>query len=241
MNVLILVAGIGARLMNATHTPKCLLVLGGQSLLYRYLDALIPYASRIDNNVLVVGYMGEMVQTHAKAHMLGGMVRIVDNPLYEHGSILSAFAALEYFDRDVMLMDGDVFFTPPLLDKLMESKHGNGMLIDTTSSNTGEEIMGGGDDTRIQLIARGMSTPAEIYGEWVGFARMSAKAAGTFSRLLNQQVGNGVMDEGYEDLLQRLVDVEQFNLILVDGQPWIEIDFPKDLEKALEFASKQLH
>ncbi len=240
MNVIVLAAGVGTRLREVTRLPKCLLVVGGRSLLHRYLDALTPYASRIENFVLVVGHEAQAIERHAAEHPLGSLLRTVHNPAYEQGSVLSAFAARDYFQQDVLLMDGDVFFTPPLLDRLMAAVQRNALLVDTASSNTGEEIMAGANRGRVTAIARGMSGSFDTYGEWVGFLRMGSETASRFGGLLAQRVNNGLQTAGYEDVLQQLVDEERFGMVLADGLPWTEIDFPQDLTRAERLASAGL-
>ena len=240
VNVIVLVAGVGRRLREVTRRPKCLLVVRGMSLLHRYLDALMPYASCIENFVLVVGHAAQAIERHAAEHPLGSLLRTIYNPSYEQGSVLSAFAARDYFQQDALLMDGDVFFTPPLLDRLMAAVQRNALLVDTASSNTGEEIMAGANRGRVTAIARGMSGSFDTYGEWVGFLRMGAEASSRFGDLLTQCVSNGLETAGYEDVLQQLVDEERFGMVLVDGLPWIEIDFPQDLTRAERLASAGL-
>jgi choline kinase len=240
VNVIVLVAGVGNRIREVTHGPKCLLIVGGKSLLHRYLDALTPYASRIENFVLVMGHEAQAIERHAAEHPLGGLLRWVYNPSYEQGSVLSALAAQDYFQQDVLLMDGDVFFTPPLLERLMAAVQRNVLLVDTTSSNTGEEVMAGANHGRVTAIARGMSGSFDIYGEWTGFLRMGPEASSKFRDLLAQFVKNGPESVGYEDVLQQLVDEERFDIVLADGLPWIEIDFPQDLARAERLASAKL-
>jgi choline kinase len=240
VNVIVLIAGVGNRIREVTHGPKCLLVVEGKSLLHRYLDALTPYASRIENIVLVVGHEAQAIERHAVEHPLAGLLRLVYNPSYKQGSVLSALAARDYFQQDVLLMDGDVFFTPPLLEKLMSAIQRTVLLVDTTSSNTGEEIMVGADHGRVTAIARGISGLFDIYGEWIGFLRMGPETSSKFSDLLAQVVKSGPESIGYEDVLQQLVDEERFGIVLADGLPWIEIDFPQDLAQAEKLASANL-
>ena len=64
MRAIVLVAGVGWRLKPYTETtPKCLMEIGGKSLLRRYLDAFA--ALGVDEAVLVVGHLKEQIMAEA--------------------------------------------------------------------------------------------------------------------------------------------------------------------------------
>jgi len=61
MKAIILAAGVGKRLWEVTqHRPKCLIEIGGQTLLHRYLTALRSVG--IYRAGIVVGYKQEMIR-----------------------------------------------------------------------------------------------------------------------------------------------------------------------------------
>ena len=61
MKAIILAAGVGKRLWPVTqHKPKCLIEIGGQTLLSRYLESLA--AVRIRQATIVVGYKQDMIR-----------------------------------------------------------------------------------------------------------------------------------------------------------------------------------
>ena len=74
-------------------------------------------------------------------------------------------------------MDGDVYFEPTLVSRLLEGPAENLLLVDTRSVNSGEEIMAGARGGRLVEIGRGMGGDFDVYGEWVGFLRASRSAA----------------------------------------------------------------
>ena len=66
MKAIILAAGVGKRLWPVTqHRPKCLIEIGGRSLLVRYLEALAGVGVR--EAVIVVGYKQDMIRTVTEA------------------------------------------------------------------------------------------------------------------------------------------------------------------------------
>ncbi|MDP7532360.1 MAG: NTP transferase domain-containing protein, partial [SAR202 cluster bacterium] len=134
---IILVAGVGRRLRGQTDEPKCLLSIGGRSLIHRYLDILAEPDSGVAKVGMVVGYKGDLIVSHVQEHAFGGAVAYATNPDYEKGSALSLLTAYENFeiDGDMMLMDGDVYFEPDVLHRLLASANANSMLVDPSSVN----------------------------------------------------------------------------------------------------------
>ena len=62
MKAVILAAGIASRLRPLTdNIPKCLLELGGKSILERTIDNLINYS--IEEFIIVTGYLEEKIKS----------------------------------------------------------------------------------------------------------------------------------------------------------------------------------
>ena len=98
MKAVILAAGEGKRLYPVTqHMPKCLLELGGRTLLARYLDALRSLG--IKQVVIVVGYKQEMIRLAVKSYQGAVDIRFVANENFQRGSIGSLWAARHELDR----------------------------------------------------------------------------------------------------------------------------------------------
>ncbi|MDP6800529.1 MAG: phosphocholine cytidylyltransferase family protein [SAR202 cluster bacterium] len=240
MMAIILAAGVGRRLRDYTVDPKCLLEFGGRSLIHNYLDALSEPETGVTEVGIVIGYRGDLIKRHVQEHAFGGAVSFKTNPEYEKGSALSLLAAYENFDinGDTLLMDGDVYFEPPLMRRLMKSSDPNAMLVDSSSVNTGEEIMMGIDNGRVVAVGRGMDGAFDIHGEWIGFMKMdgdgSRKFQGAVKRLVEEQ-GDGV---GYEDAIHRLCNTVSMGCERVHDLRWIEIDTPEDVARARSLAEQ---
>ncbi len=240
MMAIILVAGVGRRLRGQTDEPKCLLSIGGRSLIHRYLDILAEPDSGVAKVGMVVGYKGDLIVSHVQEHAFGGAVAYATNPDYEKGSALSLLTAYENFeiDGDMMLMDGDVYFEPDVLDRLLASANANSMLVDPSSVNTGEEIMMGVIDERVAAVGRGMEGAFDVHGEWIGFMKTDTDGTREFLSAVNrlvQEQGDGV---GYEDAIQGVCAAVAMGYELVDDLRWTEIDTPEDVAKAVSLAEQ---
>ena len=73
------------------------------------------------------------------------------------------------------------------------------------------------------------------WGEWIGFSRFDAAVAARIAQATARIVEAGRRDALYEDAFREVVVAEPpgaFGVEDVTGLPWVEIDFPEDLEKA---------
>ena len=118
MKAVILAAGIGRRLQVLTQNhPKCLLSIGGKTLLSRYLDNLEHVG--ISHVTIVVGYKEELIREAVAAWPGTLPVNFLVNEQYERGSIGSLWVARHAFDDDTVIMDADVLFHPTILERLV--------------------------------------------------------------------------------------------------------------------------
>ena len=231
MKAIILAAGVGKRFREVTEQrPKCLIEIQGKTLLERTLRALGTAGVR--DAVVVIGYRGEMIKQTIGPTCAGVQVRYVFNNHYEKGAILSLWSARAEFDDDIIIMDADVLFPVALIDRLVRSLHPNCFLLDASAVNTGEEQMLLTRGGRVLNIVRGGSGDFELIGESVGFLKVSRNDAPLLRAILDDLVAQGRDTIEHEEafplfLAQRVVGFER-----VDDLPWIEIDFPADLEQA---------
>ena len=72
-------------------------------------------------------------------------------------------------------------------------------------------------------------------GEWIGFSRFDPAIAAKIARATDRILEAGRRDALYEDAFREVVVSEPpgtFAVEDVTGLPWVEIDFPEDLQKA---------
>lgn len=231
MTAIILAAGVGKRLLEASRgRPKCLIEVGGRSLVLRLLEGLA--ASGVQDVVVVTGFGAEVLRAAVGAGLDGLRVRFVHNPRFREGAILSLHTAREALGGPALVMDADVLCPTAMLARLVHSPHPNCFLLDATSGNTGEEQMLLVREGRVLDIVRGGAPGYELSGESVGFLKLSAEGARLLRTLLEARVAAGDTgiehEQVYPDLLARIpVGFER-----VDDLPWTEIDFPEDIVRA---------
>lgn len=233
MRAILLVAGAGWRLKPHTEaTPKCLLDVGGKSLLLRYLE--IFSALGIREVVLVVGFLKEMVMAEAARGPADMQVRFVQNDQFTKGNILSLWHARQECDDEVIIMDGDVLYPQELLARLLASPDPNAIVVDERFQDSGEEQKVVCEDGWVVEVTKKISGDPRVRGEAVGFLRLSAEAAEVLRGILEEFIETGKDTLEYEETFREFAAEVPIGLVEVGDLPWIEIDFEEDLARARE-------
>lgn len=231
MRAIILAAGVGWRLKPQTEaTPKCLLELGGKTLLRRYLEAFAILG--IPEAVLVIGYLKEQVAAEAARGPAGVRVRVVENDRYMRGNILSLWQARHEFDDDVLIMDADVLYPRELLARLLATPDANAIAVDEQFKDTGEEQKVVCEDGWVVEVTKKIGQDSRIRGAEVGMLRLSAEAAEILRGILEEFIETGKDSVEYEDAFRELAGEVPIGVVEVGDLPWIEIDFQEDLTRA---------
>jgi choline kinase len=228
MRAILLAAGSGRRLQRLF--PKCLIDVGGMTLLSRALRALA--AVKVSEVWVVVGYRHDLITAELNRCPSPVSVVCVRNDAFLRGSVRSLWAAREALTSEALVMDADVLFPVPLLRRLVQSPHGNCVLGDPRSSFSGEEMMLTIHGDRVWDITRGVRDPSQVLGEGVGFYKLDRLAAHFLRGLLEEWMARGRDHEEYEEAFRILFKSCVFGYELVGDLPWTEIDFPEDINKA---------
>jgi L-glutamine-phosphate cytidylyltransferase len=231
MKAIILAAGVGKRLWPVTqHRPKCLIEVGGQSLLVRYLEALAGVG--VQQAVIVVGYKQEMIRAVAGDGLSGVDVRYLTSDQYQRGSITSLWRAREELTGDVLIMDADVLFHRQILKRLIASASPTALLLDDTVTQQTEECMAIVRGGRVVALSKRMPDRYDLAGEGVGFLKVRGADCPTLIASLQTHIERGEVDMEYEDGLREFFEQVRVGYEPIGDLPWTEIDFQEDLVHA---------
>jgi choline kinase len=231
MKAIILAAGVGKRLWEVTQfRPKCLIEIGGQSLLHRYLESLAGVGiRRVD---IVVGYKQEMIRKAVEQNSCGVKVTFIANEQFHRGSISSLWIVRDLFDDDTIVMDADVLFHREILRRLVSSPSENALLMDETVKQTGEECMVVVAGGRVTALTKKVPEHYDYVGEGVGFLRVRYADTPRLVSSLRSYIDKGAWDMEYEDGLLGFFQDVRVGHERIGGLPWTEIDFIGDVKKA---------
>ena len=235
MTAILLAAGVGKRLLGLTGgRPKCLIEIGGKTLVGRLLEGLA--AAGVSEAVIVAGFGEDALRAAVGADPVsrsGGIaVSWLTNPRYREGAILSLWTARTKLDSPVLVMDADVLCGPEMIARLVRSPHRNCFLLDASIEPTGEEQMLLVEGERVRNIVRGGAPGYELAGESVGFLKLSAGGARVLRELLEIRVAAGHTGIEHEEVYPELLDRVEVGFERVDGMAWTEIDFADDVTRA---------
>lgn len=217
---LVLAGGCGTRMGGiGDELPKCLLEVGGSLLIDHQLRALAEMG--IDDTLVVVGHHGSRVDS-----IVAGRARTVLNPDYRSTDSLRSFQiAQEALNGPLLLVNGDVLFSPEILRGLLAA--GPDHLAYDSDSRCGDE------QTKVhlkgdRLLAASKQLPGELAsGESIGMLFLDTHTA----RAMCHNAAEILARDPRASLPDALVGL---NLCVFDiaGLPWIEIDTPSDLDAA---------
>ena len=225
MKAIILAAGQGSRLgAKAKGMPKALQRVGNRPLIEHQLEALS--AEGVGPVVVVIGHGADHIKT-----VLGDSVEYVfNNKAAETNSLYSLWLARDWLREDVLLLNCDVLFHPEVLKKLLRAG-GNALAYDSTSAS-------GAEQTKVGLRGPNVSDLGKDFpetgarGENVGIIKLDAKGSSALKSKAEAIIGTGDENSWVTEAVRGVlaeVDVEAVN---VAGLPWVEIDFPYDLDRA---------
>ena len=222
--------------MGDDHPPKSLLRFGDLSLLERHLTLLQHMG--IEDIVIAVGYKADLIQQAISDFNTSLNITTIHNPDYEQGSVVSLWAVRSYLqqDDDILLMDADVLYDQRLLARLMTTEYANCLLLDRDFESGDEAVKLCVRDGKLVEFRKHVSTELryDFAGESVGFFRFSGSTAMRLGDQVADYIKRGASKDHYEEAIRDLMlaDKQAFGYEDISGLPWIEIDFPEDVERA---------
>jgi len=239
MKAIIYAAGVGRRMGPRTaNLPKVLLEFGGKTLLRRHLESLSAVGVR--EVVVVTGWHHERVDAEIERLLRDHPLRLeaVRNESFREGSALSVWAAEAHLTPEaapLLLMDGDVLYGPEMLSRLLDSPSGTCLLLDRRCAlNEADPVLVAVRGGRPFDFTKAYRGPYEEIGESIGFFKVGTRDVPRFREAARARTTGTRRSETLEDIVRELVQEGLFGREDVTGLPWIEIDFPQDVERALK-------
>lgn len=232
MKGIILAAGRGVRLgPHTADKPKSLIPLGGITLLQRNVENLRK--AGVKEVVVVVGYRHEMIEDMLAKNFPANFYRTIMNPDYTRGSGSSLVCAQQEMQGDIIMVESDLLYDGEILKRLSAPSVKKALTMGFFNHNR-KEVKLYLKNNYIQKAQWAEPEDKEADGDWVGFTRLDSEGSHALKTILEQTHPEQGKEIGYESFIFELVQKYQFQSILIQDLPWIEIDNEIDLKKAIE-------
>ena len=241
----ILAAGMARRLRPLTDTkPKCLLEVGGRTLLQRTVDAMT--AAGVTEFVVVTGYRADMIRDFLQQNYIfksqtsnlkpQTSFTFLHNADYEHNNnIYSLWLSMQaVHGREVLLMDSDILCDPQTVARVA-AQQGSALALNRHELGEEEMKVVVDGDMRITEISK-TCRPEDALGESVGIEKFTA----AYSEALAAELDKMILDEGlidifYERAFERLIPQgHTFTVVDTTDLFSYELDTPDDYHRAQE-------
>ena len=233
MKAIIMAAGIGSRLKKQLgNQPKCCTQVGDELLVERMLRLLAEKG--IKDVALVLGYQSEVVIGRLRGKT---SARFYINPFFNvTNSIASLWFAREELDGqdDVVILNGDLFFEPSLLDSVIASTDNVVMFADPRRAQEADYKFGY-DHGLLRRYGKNLR-PEESTGEYIGVAKLRRPFIGTFRAGLEVLIAAQQHTLWWEDVLYNLcATLRPVHIVEICDSFWAEVDYIEDYERIQAF------
>ncbi len=235
MKAIILAAGRGTRISRfIDERPKCTVDIGGTTLIEYTVDLL--QSKGIEEIVIVIGYQAEYV----KEVLRDRSVTFVYNPFFDvTNGIASIWFARQHLvpGEDTVLMSGDVFLSPEIVDELLRLRETPVLLADPTRIEEADYryyyqnglLLRYGKDLSID----------ETTGECLGVAKLSGDKVALYKNHMEEMINRQCHSVWWENVLYDLVGKEEIYIHEVIGHFWSEVDFVEDYRRIVRYRKEK--
>lgn len=236
MKGIILAAGRGARLSGGSgDMPKCLVTVGGETLLSRNIRLL--RSAGIDEIAVVIGCAAETVRRTCHG------VEFVENARFaQTNSLYSLWLARPLLADGFLVMNCDVLVHPQLVADLLTARHEDALLL----AYRDEETPYGDEEMKVCVrcgrvidISKTID-PRDADGENLGIVKFGRAGARLLVEEMDALVARGDHKAWVPRAFKAFAARRPLYAIGTRGFPWTEIDFPEDYQRAVEVVLPQI-
>jgi len=225
VQAIILAAGLGSRLHKVSGgKSKALLEVGGRPLILHQLEMLADHG--VGPVLVIVGHQGDEVQ-----QAIGERAEILLNDRFvETNSLYSLWLARDWVKGPFMLLNCDLLCHPQVFDAVLATK-GNALAYDSTASRGREQTKVAVKDGRVVDIGKDVP-PSGARGESLGILKFEADGGRALMKVADELIRDGREQSWVIEATRAISSDVPITGVNVAGIPWVEIDFPYDLDVA---------
>jgi len=233
MNCVILAAGIGNRLKPLTNTkPKCLVEIGGKSLLSWQLSVLND--AGINNINIVTGHKYKKI-INLKDNRINKV--FINNNYLKNNMVKSLLVSKELFSSPLLISYSDIIYSSKIITEILKYKGTNSIIVDIgwfklwskRFINPLDDAETLKFDKNFNLIDIGKKTKIikEIMAQYIGLIHFNKD---TLNFIADLDLKKMIDDNLYmTDLLRILLTYKIEIKIIPVQRGWLEVDTLEDL------------
>lgn len=230
MKALILAAGRGHRLWPfSAHCPKCLLALGGSTILEHQLSNLV--AAGVSRAVVIAGHGYDRLRRAAARYAGPLELTVLYNPFYlVADNLVSLWSARAEMDGEFLLVNGDNVFHPDILCCLAEAGGNACLAVSRKMAFDDDDAKVHLAGERVERIGKGLP-PDQSDAESIGIMRFGGSASSALRQVLEEAAAcQQARQRLFLDAIQMLIDTGvPVCACDVGDLPWADVDTPEDL------------
>jgi len=247
MKAIIIAAGPSNRLLPITNEkPKCLLEIGGQTVLERALKALRE--NGIENIVVVRGYHSDLINYPN--------ITYYQNPNFRNNNILrSLFYAEDEMNDDFIFSYSDILYSKEIVEKLIHRQADIALIVDVNWAQhyegrdqhpSSEAELVKVENGRVVKIGKKVVSHEEAHGEFIGLAKFTKSGAEAMRAAYHQAEKSPTVPFQHAASLEKAYMTDMIQELMNNGSlvksvdiegGWMEIDTPQDLERTRKLFS----
>lgn len=239
LKAILLSAGQGSRLLPLTREkPKCLLEIGGRSILEWQIEALDK--AGVSEAVVVAGFRHDQVARRLAEMKPSGMhLRNHFNPFFQAAdNLATCWLIAEEFIGNCLLINGDTLFSADLCRSLIEAPENEiTVTVDHKDSYDEDDMKVSLEGGRLTDIGKTLDSHV-VNGEAIGMIRFLGRGGAKFRRAVDHQIRteNG-LKKWYLSAVQELAQAGEVAAHSIAGMAWGEVDDHDDLESAAQMVA----
>jgi len=233
MRAIILSAGQGRRLLPLTvEVPKCLLQIGGHSLIERQIAHLMKCG--IDQVTVVVGFGADKVEQVISGHFRSDQVTTLYNPFFAvSDNLASCWLARHLMTEDFVLLNGDTLFEPAIFQSLLETPPMPvTLVVDRKPAYDADDMKVMVEGRKLLRVGKTLR-PEQSHGESIGMTLFRGDGPGLFADAINRALRHpDALRRWYLSVIDEMAQAGLVWTCPIEGLKWAEIDCLADLENA---------
>src|SRR3989344_197795 len=243
MKAIILAGGMARRLRPITNDlPKCLLNVGGKTILDRQIESL--FTEGVEEIIVVTGFKSELLEQHIRLQHPGKDIRAVKNEKYEStGPAYGLWCVKEYLgESEVLYLNGDLVCDHAVIKDLIASSKRSSTAVSRNPWDKEQVKIGIHPDRSVKALGKWVGA-LHSYGEFVGATKISKEFGRSLKKILEELHQEGTLAERFaaDALHETAVRGESDSMYIHDVTNYrtMEIDTISDFKEARNMWQKK--